>query len=338
MLEKPDIPDTLILSHLAEEYGLQAAQLTFLPIGADINTAVYRAVTADGTGYFLKLRKGAFDEITVTVPQFLNSQGVREIIAPLESRSRLLWARFDPYKMILYPFVEGEDGYQVALTDRQWIEFGAALSSIHTANVPADLKRMIPREDFSPRWRALIQVSQDEIDITAYEDPVAVKFAAYMKLKRDVISHLVERAGQLARTLQSRSLDFVLCHSDIHPGNLLLGENGLLYIVDWDNPFIAPKERDLMLIGGCSTWHDPREEALFYSGYDRNYSDGPVEVDRTALTYYRYERIIWDIAAYCEQLLMTSAGGEDREQSYQYFLSIFKPGGEIEIALKTDPT
>jgi spectinomycin phosphotransferase len=55
-----------------------------------------------------------------------------------------------------------------------------------------------------------------------------------------------------------------------------------------------------------------------------------------ALAYYRFERVIQDMAAYCEQLLLTVEGGEDREQGYLYFTSNFLPNHEIEIALKTD--
>ena len=40
MLEKPNIPEELIISRLQEEYGLRVAHLEFLPLGADVNTAV----------------------------------------------------------------------------------------------------------------------------------------------------------------------------------------------------------------------------------------------------------------------------------------------------------
>ena len=84
MLEKPDIPEELIISRLREEYGLHVSQLTFLPLGADMGTAVYRVLADDGTAYFLKLRKG-FEEIVVTIPLFLKSQSIQEIIAPFET-------------------------------------------------------------------------------------------------------------------------------------------------------------------------------------------------------------------------------------------------------------
>jgi len=84
-------------------------------------------------------------------------------------------------------------------------------------------------------------------------------------------------------------------------------------------------------VSGCPAWNGPHDEELFYQGYGR------VEVDRMALAYYRYERIIQDIAAFCEQIFLTVEGGEDREQSYQYFTGQFLPNHEVEIACKTDP-
>jgi spectinomycin phosphotransferase len=51
MLEKPDLQDEKILACLQGEYGMLAVQLAFLPLGADRDTAVYRAVADDGTPY-----------------------------------------------------------------------------------------------------------------------------------------------------------------------------------------------------------------------------------------------------------------------------------------------
>ena len=102
--------------------------------------------------------------------------------------------------------------------------------------------------------------------------------------------------------------EFVLCHSDIHAANLLVAADGALYIVDWDEPILAPKERDLMYAGGGQSFlgYTPQEEeALFYRGY------GETQVDPVGLAYYRYERIIEDIAAFCEQLLTSGKGGAD---------------------------
>jgi spectinomycin phosphotransferase len=330
MLEKPDLPDRLILCRIQDEYGLQVARLAFLPLGADVNTAVYRLETHDGATCFLKLRKGAFDETSVRLPQFLHSLSIRAVIPPLETRLGQLWGSLDPYKLMLYPFIEEADALE--LTDRQWLEFGAALKRIHSAKPPPALKKLLQRETFAPDWRESVKTFQRQVEQRTFDEPVAARLAAFMRAKRDQISHLVRRAEELALALQARPREFVLCHSDVHAGNLLVGADGSLYIVDWDNPILAPKERDLMFIGGgvSASLSSARGEALFYQGY------GPTEVDRMALAYYRYERIVVDIAEFCKQLLLSEAGGEDREQSYRYFTSNFLAGHEFEIACQAD--
>jgi spectinomycin phosphotransferase len=333
MLTKPNIPDELIISRLQYEYGLQIATLTFLPLGADMGTAVYRVVAENGIAYFLKLRKG-FDEISVTVPLFLKSHGVQEIIAPFETKSNQGWADFDNFKMILYSFIQGKNGFERELSDHHRRTLGTAFKGIHSAQVPTELKKQIPQETLSPKYRESMKSFQAQVANQTYEDPTAVKLTDFINSKRDEINHIVERADTLASELQSKPLEFVLCHTDIHGGNILIGTDGqlpILYIVDWDAPLLAPKERDLMFIGGGidEIWKTKREEAVFYEGY------GKTEINIAALAYYRYERVIEDLVVTCEQLLLTDAGGADREQAYQWFTSNFEAGGTIEIADNT---
>lgn len=82
MVEKPDIPVEKIAACLQAAYEITAVQITFLPLGADQNTAVYRIETDDEIPYFLKLRSGVFDETAGTLTHFLHDQGIRQIITP----------------------------------------------------------------------------------------------------------------------------------------------------------------------------------------------------------------------------------------------------------------
>ena len=334
MLEKPDLQDERIIACLHDEYELEVIQITFLPLGADQNTAVYRAVADDEIPYFLKLRSGVFDQTSVVLPSFLSHRGIRPIIAPLSTKTGHLWANLDAFKLILYPFVEGQNAFEVDLSDRQWSDFGTALKSIHSAEVPPALIRRIRRETYSPQWRDIVETFLKRVVDDLFDDPVAVKSAALLRVKRPDILDLVGRAERHALILQEQPQEFVLCHSDIHAGNILIDTNGTFYIVDWDDPILASKERDLMFVGGGvgGVWNEVREEELFYEGY------GETEIDSIALAYYRYERIIEDIAIYCEQILSTDDGGEDREQSFQYLASNFLPNNTIEIAYKSDKT
>ncbi len=331
MKEKPDLQDRWIIDQLQNAYGMEIARLDFLPIG-DISSAKYQVVTREPATYFLKLRKDGFKEISMTVPHFLHEQGIYQIISPLKAQDGQLWTSLDPYFCILYPFIKGQNGFQNLLSDKQWIELGATLKGVHSINLPPDFHKKIPSETYSSHWRErvkdfLVRAEQDD-----YADPVAATMAADLLKHQHEIRNIIERAEEIRMALQPQPLNQVLCHSDLHAGNLLLEESGDLHIIDWDDPIIAPKERDLMFIGGGigGIWNTPREEALFYQGY------GQKDINLAALTYYRYERIVTDIGEFSQLILSSTEGGADRERSLQKFKNIFLPDQLLEIACQTD--
>lgn len=333
MLEPPPLQNERIIECLTQAYRLDITQIIFLPLGADPNTAVYRTVAQDSTTFFVKLRSGPFDEIAVLLPALLSDQGVTQIIQPVATSTGQLWAQLTPFTVIVYPFVTGDNGYSVRLSAEQWHDFGRAFKQIHTTILPPTLYQHLPREEYAPQWREIVKQFLLRIDNDTYEDPVSAQLAGFLQEKRTIILDLVERAERHAQTLQIQDLEYVICHSDIHAGNLLIDANQQLYIVDWDNPILAPKERDLMFIGGGQGFRGyslQEEQQLFYSGY------GPTQINLPALAYYRYERIIQDIAAFCEQILLSNDGDEDRQQALHYLMSNFQPDSTIEIAYASD--
>ena len=331
MLEKPDMPDEKLVDCLQADYGVITSELVFLPLGADANTAVYRVVTDDGTPLFLKVRRGDFHELVVTVPHWLSHQGIPHLIPPLVTQLGRLWTRVSDFTVTLYPFVAGRNGYETTPLDRHWTELGAALHGIHSLVLPPALAERIPHETYSPDWRDMVRLFQAQAEATMYKEPVAAQCAAFIRANRARIDDLVSRADALALALQARPLPRVLCHADIHAGNLLISDASNLYIVDWDTLSLAPKERDLMYVGAGLSIADTSEQvALFYQGY------GPTEPDAAALAYYRYERIVEDIAAFCQQLLLTEEGGVDRAQSLRYLMSSFLPGHVLDRAYALD--
>lgn len=335
MLEKPDLEDEKIFSCLRDEYGLSITQFDFLPLGADPNTIVYRAVSDDEIPYFVKLRKNNFEKTAVALPKFFNDQSIPGIIPPLTTNKGQLWADVETFKLILYPFVVGRNGFEIDMSDRQWFEFGTVLKRIHTAEIPPSIFNQIRKESYSPQWREKVKASLKLIESETFTDPVAVDLASFLEIKCSEILDLLERAERLALNLQADSSTFTVCHSDIHAGNIFIDKKDMLYIIDWDNPIIAPKERDLMFVGGAQgfTGHTlEEEEILFYRGY------GQTQINQSALSYYRYERIIEDIAIFCEQLLSTDEGGEDREVSLGYLKSNFLPNNTIDAAYRSDKT
>ena len=333
MLEKPDFPDRKIIACLEREFELQIDQLNFLPVGGDLSTAVYQAVSEDNTAYFCKLKFGIFDETTVALPKFLYDQRIPQIIPPLTTQTGQLWAELEQFKLILYPFIEGVNGYEIELSESQWADFGTALKRIHTTAVPPALDGNIRKESFAPEWRARCKEIIQRLDEETLDEPVAIEWGRFLRPHRETILHMLRRAEQLANTMASRSVEFVLCHSDIHPGNLFIDAEGTLFIVVWDYPLLAPKERDLIFIGGgqgCKRYIAEQEEKLFYRGYV------PSQIDPTAMAYYRYERGITDIVVESERVLSKAVGVQNRAQALEYLKLGFLPDSTVEMACKSD--
>jgi spectinomycin phosphotransferase len=332
MLEKPEFKDEKIINCLRDEYGLNVKNISFLPLGADLNTAAYRVITYDNMSYFVKLRRGECNRASIAVPNFLGSLGIQQIIPSLTTQTGHLWATLHSFTVILYPFVEGKDGFESKLSKQQWVEFGTALKQFHTTKIPSAITRGIRRDNFSPQWRDTVKMFLERLENETLNDPVSRELAAFLTTREEEIRKLVKRADRFAQMLQEQSPECILCHADIHGWNLLIDPDGALHMVDWDTLIFAPKERDLMFIGaglGDSGYTQQEEETMFYEGY------GHTKINQIAIAYYRFERILEDIAVYCEHIFLSAEGGEDRKQSLEYLKSNFLPNGTIERAYQS---
>jgi spectinomycin phosphotransferase len=340
VLERPSLPTEHIIRCLGAHYGIEAATLTFLALGADVHASVYKVEAEAMRAYFVKIKRGYHHDIGPEIICQLHDTGIPHLIPPVKTIHGQLTQRLEEFTVIVYPFIEGQDGFNRHLTESQWVSFGEALRRIHDFNVPLPIQNHIRREAYLPRWRKIVRKLLDDVNPAEFNraeeipagDEIASKLLEFMKENMPILRRLVDRAEQLGQKAKEHRSRFVLCHSDIHAGNLLVQGEGSFYIVDWDNPIFAPKERDLMFIGGgvANVWNDLREEELFYLGY------GNTEIDKTVLAYYRHERIVEDIAEYGQELLLNATGGENRQLMYKQFMAMFEPRGVVDIAFGTD--
>src|SRR5205085_5161097 len=62
------------------------------------------------------------------------------------------------------------------------------------------------------------------------------------------IHTVVTSLEKLAAVLQSRPLPSVICHGDLHARNLIRNRAGQVFVIDWDEVMLAPKERDCIFV------------------------------------------------------------------------------------------
>lgn len=329
MLEKPKLEEGEIIACLRDSYGIPMAGIDFLPIGNDSTAWAYKANTEDGKAYFLKIRKGTVYKPSVVVPQYLKDNGIEQVVAPLLTQAQELWKSIDDFVLILYPFIEGSTGMQIGMSENQWMELGTVLRKIHSIRLSPELSEQVHLETFIPRWSGVVKQIQARINVSEYTKPFETELASFWKKKSEEIGKIVDRAEALGRRLQKQASEFVLCHTDIHTANILLDKGTRMFIVDWDNPLLAPKERDLMFVVGGAVAETKAEE-LFFRGY------GKTDIDSVALAYYRYEWVVQEIGDYGKRVfLMQDIGQETKKDAVQGFLQLFQPSDVVESAYES---
>lgn len=318
-----------ILKYLNTDYALAVETLTPLTLGADLQAALFKADAQDKS-YFVKLKQGSAQTLGVQIVEMLAEVGIKHVIAPIRTPKGQTTLSFDNHTLIVYPFIEGNDGFSEPLSDEQWVSLGKVLRQVHAMTIAKSLKEQLRQENFSGQWRESVTSLLSQLDILTGSDAASLTMLNFLKRNQETILRIVDKAKLLAQKLQTQSHPLVLCHSDIHGGNVLLDDEGSFYIVDWDEPMMAPKERDLMFIGAgvANVWNEPYEQALFYKGY------GETDINTDLITYYRNERIVVDIVEFSNALLF-STEGEDRALLLEHFLAMFELNGVVDIALQS---
>ena len=203
------------------------------------------------------------------------------------------------------------------------------MAEVHATPPAPALLRLVGRESFRPSRRELLPELESAVAAADPADPVARRMAASWQARRDVIEALAERSDRLGRELAGSPALRVLCHADLHTWNVLVDSGGDLWIADWDEAVLAPRERDLMfVVGGIGHGLiSPATTASFLEGY------GEVTVDPALLAYYRCAWAVQDIAAYGEQALLSPAAGDaNRRAAVEGFEQLFAPGNIVDLA------
>ena len=143
--------DRSIIDCLRASYSIVVKSITPLSGGADMNAALYKVQTRDQSFYFVKLKHGYENDSNLTILELLHSSGIQQIIPPIKTIHGRSILHIGDFCLIIYPFIEGVNGFSHKLTDNQWITLGKALRQVHDFDVPSSLAKHIRQETYSPK-------------------------------------------------------------------------------------------------------------------------------------------------------------------------------------------
>jgi spectinomycin phosphotransferase len=324
MREPPNIPVDSLYTCLQEHYDLVAVTLEFLPRGYDYQAGVYRVVSEHGTVYLLKATSRPLYEPSCLVPRYLHDQGITAVVAPLPTTSGSLWTRLEEWTVIVYPFLNGDTSL-TGMTDDLWKETGCIFQQIHQVLLRPNGFPSLRTESFDPteylQWVRVFETQHLEVQHGGSGSACALRdsWVAHQSTIHTALTSL----EQLAPVLQSRTLPYVIAHADLHPANLLRDLAGRVFVLDWDEVMLAPKERDFIFIRA------PQANA-FWDGYGSRASE---KIDWVALTYFRWERVIQDLIYEAQQALLRDDVGDDAIAiAARRFSATFAEGNNVDAA------
>lgn len=298
-------PDRAALEAAVEAaYGV-TGRLVAMEGGYDSAATVYRL----GADHVLKARRGRPYEPGVVVPAALAEQGMPGIPAPIGTVDGRLWTSTGNGELglTLHPFIEGTTAAAIGLSPDQWRQFGAMVRRLHDAELPV---AGLPAERHQPKWGGADRT---------WDDARAV-VPCLGDDHRNTFARLIDDAEKLATELPDSP--HVLCHADLHTYNVLVDPADGLWLLDWDEVMLAPRERDLMFVTGGGISRElvsPDAERAFASGY------GDVRLDADALRYYRLTWAVQDIADYGTR---AAAGDPDAARMLRL---VFEPGQIVDL-------
>jgi spectinomycin phosphotransferase len=328
--------DDKLREWILADYGLGVVELTPIHEGADVAAEVWRAsatavdqyaagATTGGvygggatTGgvYAVKWSGGSTDAGTRATAH-LAASGVRGVPEPIRTLTGEHRAHRGGRRLSLTRWVEGARAAETGLTTEQWSQYGALLARVHGTEPSAALIETLPSlNPINARMPALVDRLTHRLTTQAPQDAVEAELAEVWHEHDETIGGLLKHAAELERPTGNP----VICHADPHLGNVLHTADQL-YLIDWDDVVLAPREQDLMfMLGGMGTLGPttPAQLDAFFTGYGQD-----TALDQHAITYYRNARALEDVALWAEQTIT----GPDREESFDILKGILGPNG-----------
>jgi spectinomycin phosphotransferase len=332
---RPSFDDAELDDLLRSAYGIRPTAVVFEPSGHDASTRAFRVeVAPPERGYFLKIRPASTRlDVAGRVASHLHDAGLGEVVAPIRSRDGDVAVQAGGISVAVFPFIDGRRGMDVGLDGGQWQRLGRFARTLHETVVPDDLRAALPREAFRVREVGAFPRVDAAAMAPGQATEEAKDVAEAWQTHRALIANVVDRTAALSGELVRRELPLVLCHADLHTGNVLVDGAGDIWVIDWDEVTLAPRERDLMFsVGGISrAMVTEAATELFLAGY------GDVAIDPIALSFYRYAWATQDMVGYAEQVFLDPTQGDaDRAEAARVFRTLLRRGEIVDIATASD--
>jgi spectinomycin phosphotransferase len=311
MDKEPAIGTENLIKTIQEEYGLEVAALRFLLRGWGGDC--YLAETRSGTHYFLKLHDPdnyigvaalSMDFYLPLIDQLHGKGILPQIPHPLPTRNGAFYLNVGPQVLVITNYIEGEDVGFGKISKPILMKLADMVGILHSSTPRLKFEHPFI-EKYETSFVPKLMKSLNELE------GVQPGVRPGVQLLRESIQPWIEQLNKyidwlLSLQIQVKSEDksMVVCHTDLHGGNLRQDDQGNLYLLDWENAMIAPQEHDMIFFtGDAETWD------TFWQIY-RGHFD-LISLDSDTLAFYFYRRGLEDVAGLVFRIM--AGDGDDAQ-------------------------
>jgi len=291
-LTESKIDKSLLKRVIQENFGISVISLTLVPKWEAARACIVES--SEHTNFFLKIYSD--DSIPDSAFRFAHDlyakAGITNITHPLATSNGQMRIQLGDFHIALFDLISGTTGEQDKLTDRQLERLGELLARIHQSKTV--IGEYSVRERFEIPFRdRLVAIFNGISEISRNSTKYTTQLKFFLEPHRKRFTEELERLGELQRKVRRKSLEFVNCHGEPSPGNVLSSSSGEVYLLDWDDPIFAPKEKDLLF------FKDNIEPVM--KGYSLFSKDN--NIDRDVLEFYGHMWNLGEIADYGSKIL-----------------------------------
>jgi hypothetical protein len=312
--KSPSLSIEMLVRAIATNFAVEVQTLEFREKGWGGYS--YLARSKSGSRFFLKVQPlggpewasaPSSPEFYLPVLHQLHAQNIINVPELVLTRDGGYSAVIDGYELALYDFIDGEVVGFGRMPGPVLAELAGMVGKLHAATSGFKFEHEF-RESYglsieADLFRSLDRIAQPGRSGAPGE---ALLQKNLPRIREPILAHMdrFRAIQEFARKLDKTQ---VVCHTDLHGGNLMIDEKGELVLLDWENAMLAPPEQDLYFIAGKPEFRDvflPRYEAVA----------GPVRIDPELLEFYWYRRALEDVAGFLTRIL-AGDGDEERDRS-----------------------
>lgn len=311
-------------------YGIELENIEFMLRG--FGGDCYQAETRTAASYFLKLHDPIANQMTAAssrdfylplMYQLHSKQILPDIPNLVKTLDESLSLQIGTKTLVVTDFIEGELVGFGQLPEPILLRLAELVGNLH--NCRSELEFEHP---FIDQFEIVFE--QELLESFGILSELPESASPGQKLVRELI---LPRQGQITadikilKALQTYARNThkpkVICHTDLHGGNLMTDNRGTLYILDWENALIAPPEHDLFFFAGENGFWE-----LFWPHYTRQFP--AASIDPELLRFYFYRRALEDVADFIFTILRGENSPERDQQEIEWMLECLEGIPQIE--------